>query len=642
MNARCVSLVLVVAVCASACSGGGSAVSTAVDTTPGSSSSSATSLAPSFDLAALTAALKGFTGGSLGDHDVVGDDLISAMGITEALGGEADQILGLASQARDAALAQLPTIAPPVSGFRRRIGANDVMWLIVKNDLPVLLDPGTAGSSDETATNSDDSSSTTPGGGAKATTTVNQSITDSVISSQVQMVIHRVETVVVTDDKGAITFEKTDDRTVTGVMRVCPDNSGVSNASMHAKIAIDATTHPGAAGRVGVHTVGHAETNSAFTGQVDDSAFLQTVTQDFTKTSDWKVTAAAAGGPAREHAGTVDVAFNGISTTADGAGEVSVQGMDASGMSMDGGVTGDGTQDMLTNSIGGAALDLLAITPSYKEAQRLWRNGRCVMIAVPEYKAETPLRSDSQEASQHTENVDQSSSTVFAASLRHRFESSGLNQEVVADLASGDKSLDPQSLPTGAGTLTYVAPAENGKDATVRLTTKSNRGIGTLVLTFHTETLKVQVDISGTQNVAEVFQTTLTIPSIVLTKRPDGSFEGTGTSNMVGSLGPCSPAFTETGVIGLTATQAAQPDGTPTGEWSVVSEQIRSNSDVKFNCEGQTIGAVLAPLGYAYEFVKDLGTMTVPADGGTLTLHKDGSLGALDATVVITVITDNG
>ena len=47
-------------------------------------------------------------------------------------------------------------------------------------------------------------------------------------------------------------------------------------------------------------------------------------------------------------------------------------------------------------------------------------------------------------------------------------------------------------------------------------------------------------------------------------------------------------------------------------------------------------------MGYAYEFVKDLGTMTVPADGGTLTLHKDGSLGTLDATVVITVIIDNG
>ena len=127
----------------------------------------------------------------------------------------------------------------------------------------------------------------------------------------------------------------------------------------------------------------------------------------------------------------------------------------------------------------------------------------------------------------------------------------------------------------------------------------------------HTETLKLQVDISGTQNVADFLPSTLTITSIVLTKRPDGSFEGTGTSNMVGSVGPCSPAFTETG---------DRVDRHPGGrtrrhdEWRVERrlQQIPSNSDVKFNCEGQTIGAILAPLGYAYNFVLDLGTMRCP------------------------------
>lgn len=644
MDLRCIRFSVVVAVVATACSGGGSGTGdTGAPTSGGTTkTTSATSVAPALDLGALTTALKGFTGGSLGNRDVVGDDLIAAMGITEALGGDADQILRLAAGAHDAAIGQLSSTPPPVSGLRRRIGPNDVIWLIVQNDLPPLLDPATTGSHDETATNTDESTSPTPGGGAGATSTISQSFTDSVVASQVQISIHRLEKVVVTDAAGAVTFEKSDDRTITGIMRVCPDITGVSNASVHLEMTIDATTHPGANGRVGVHSVGHAKTNSAFTGQVDDSAFLQAVNQDFTRSSDWKVTAAADGGPAREHAGTLDVAFSGISTTADGAGEVSVNGLDASGMSMNGSVTGDGTQDMLTNSIGGAVLDLLTITPSYKEAQRLWRNGRCVIISAADYKAETPLPTDSQEKSQHTENVDKSSSTAFAVSLRHRFESSPLSQEVVADLAAGDKSLDPDSLPTGSGSVTYVAPDENGKDATVRLSTTSNRGIGTLVLTFHTGTLKLQVDISGTQAVADVFPSTLTITPIVLTKRPDGSFEGTGTSNMVGSLGPCNPAFTETGLIGLTATQAAaSADGTP-GAWSVLSEKIPSNSDVKFNCEGQTIGAILAPLGYAYNFVADLGTMTVPGEGGTLTLHADSTLGALDATVVITVLTGDG
>ena len=73
------------------------------------------------------------------------------------------------------------------------------MWLLVKNDLPPLLDPATEGTADETGTNSDESTSPTPGGGAGATSTISQSITDSVTASQVSMVIHRIEKVVVTD-----------------------------------------------------------------------------------------------------------------------------------------------------------------------------------------------------------------------------------------------------------------------------------------------------------------------------------------------------------------------------------------------------------------------------------------------------------
>ena len=197
MNLRCKRLSVAVVLVASACSGGGGSGSadsgaTSAGGTAGPDSSSATSLAPSFDVAALTAALKGFTGGSLGDHDVVGDDLIAAMGITEALGGEADQILGLAPQGRDDALAQLTTAAPPVSGFRRRIGANDVMWSIVKNDLPVLPIPVRPGPPTKRPPTPMTRARTTPGAGAKATTTVSQSITDSVIASRVQMAIHRL------------------------------------------------------------------------------------------------------------------------------------------------------------------------------------------------------------------------------------------------------------------------------------------------------------------------------------------------------------------------------------------------------------------------------------------------------------------
>ena len=630
MNLSSARLSVVVALLAAACSGGSGGGGGGGGTTD-------TGSAP-FDLAALTVELTGFTEDSLRGHDIVGDDLLAAMGIREALGGEAEQILETAARARDEALTQLPATTPASSGFRTQVVVNDLLWLFVAEDLAAGLEPASRGKGDATKTESTDATRPAPGAGAGATSTISQSETATVTGSQLRISIHRLENVIVTDATGAVAFEKTDDRTVTGEMTVCPDNSGVSNASMRSKISIDVTTHPGAAGRVGVHSVGHAETNSSFTGQVDGDAFLHTVVQDFNKTSDWRVTAAAEGGPAREHAGTVDVAFSGISTPADAAGLISVKAMDVSGITVDGAVTGDGTQDMLTKSIGSAALDLVAITPSYKEAQRLWRNGRCVVIAAPDYAVETPIRIDLQEASQHTENIDQSSTTDFAVSLHHRFDSATLTQEILADLTAGDKSLDPQSLPSGAGTLTYESSDENGKDATVRLSSKSNRGIGTLVLTFHTGKLRLQVDISGTQNLLGIIEVTLTISPIVLTQRPDGSFEGTGASSMVGNLGPCVSAFAETGTIGLTATQALPTNGIIPGEWTVISEQIPGNSDVTFNCEGETIGAAFAPLNYALDFVTTLGAMTVPAGGGTLTLHKEGTFGPIEATVVITVV----
>ena len=195
MNLRCIRLSVVVALVASACSGGGGTGTrdtgaTSIGGTAGSDSSSARSPAPSFDLAALTAALKGFTSGSLGDHDVVGDDLIAAMGISEALGGEADQNLGLAAGARVAALAQLSA-----TSARRRVSPTDrcerCHVAARQERSPTVARPGTAGSADETATNSEESTSPTPGAGAGATSTISQSITDSVVASQVQMSIHR-------------------------------------------------------------------------------------------------------------------------------------------------------------------------------------------------------------------------------------------------------------------------------------------------------------------------------------------------------------------------------------------------------------------------------------------------------------------
>jgi hypothetical protein len=94
---------------------------------------------------------------------------------------------------------------------------------------------------------------------------------------------------------------------------------------------------------------------------------------------------------------------------------------------------------------------------------------------------------------------------------------------------------------------------------------------------------------------------------------------------------------TETGTIGLTATQEKRADGTP-GHWSIVSEMVPTNSNVVLTCGGDSLPGIATFFGgIGYNFVHDLGTIDVPGQGGTVPLHKDGSYGPLDATVVVTV-----
>ena len=648
MTARRLKLMVVAALVCTACSGGSTTrntASTAADSTSGGQPSS------SLDIVALTAAVRSFGAVALTDSDIAGDELILAMGVAKALGTDADNILRLAREANTAAIQQLASPSPLLSGEglvgvrpHPAVAGNDLLWLFLQNDLAAVLDLATerqaVNHEDGQESNTDESSSPDPGAGSGARSTVTSTVSASVTGSEVQITIQRIAKVAVTDSTGAISFESTDDRTVIGNINVCPNAAGLSKASVHSRIAIEATSHAGAGGRVGAHTVGHSETDSSFEGHVDDDATLQSVTQDFERTSTWGSATSAADGAVGEPTGSLSVGFNGISTATKAAGEINIGSFDVSGASGHTDVSGDATTQMAIDSIGGAIVDLVTIKPSYAEAQRLWRNGRCVVVAAPGYKAETPIKTHQQLSSQHTENVDQASETGFAVSLHQRYGGETLTKEIVTELVTGDVSLDPQSLPSGSGTLTYVAPDEDGKDATVKLTSTSNRGIGTLVLTFHTGILTLQVDISGKENFADTIELVLTVSPILLTEQPDGTFAGTGQSKLVGSLGPCSPIVIETGTIALTATRALINEGTTIGDWIIAWAPIAGPADVKFFCD-EEVGSALLPPNLASDFVKDLGTISAPKSGGTLTLHKDGTYGPLDATVVVTVTAEN-
>jgi hypothetical protein len=188
-----------------------------------------------------------------------------------------------------------------------------------------------------------------------------------------------------------------------------------------------------------------------------------------------------------------------------------------------------------------------------------------------------------------------------------------------------------------------VADDEDDKDATVKLTSTSKRGIGTLVLTFHTGTKQLTVTITGSELFDGDIDTKLTYSPVLITKQSDGTFSGGGSSDAKGTFPGCSgTALSETGNIGLTATQATNADGTP-GDWNIVSAMVPTNSNVVVSCNGQSLPGIATFFGgVGYNFVHDLGTMTVPAEGGTLQLHKDGSYGPIDATVVVVVPKGNG
>ena len=77
------------------------------------------------------------------------------------------------------------------------------------------------------------------------------------------------------------------------------------------------------------------------------------------------------------------------------------------------------------------------------------------------------------------------STSSIPVSVIQRIDGSEISTKLVAAL-SGGQSIDPTSLPKTPGSLTYTAPGETGKSATITLTSTSKRGKATLELTAST------------------------------------------------------------------------------------------------------------------------------------------------------------
>jgi hypothetical protein len=113
-----------------------------------------------------------------------------------------------------------------------------------------------------------------------------------------------------------------------------------------------------------------------------------------------------------------------------------------------------------------AALDLGMA--SLASAQVRWQGGGCVKIVA---------------ASPGT--VKAGSTTAIPVNVISIFEGSNVPSKIKAAL-TGAQSIDPTSLAKTPGTLTYTAPGEIGKSATILLTATSKRGKAKLELTANT------------------------------------------------------------------------------------------------------------------------------------------------------------
>jgi hypothetical protein len=136
--------------------------------------------------------------------------------------------------------------------------------------------------------------------------------------------------------------------------------------------------------------------------------------------------------------------------------------------------------DVVDATSSGDSVAYGAVNAAISAAELAWQGGACIQIVA---------------ASPGT--VALNSSTAIPVKVMHKKEGTELAAKLDAKL-EGAVSIDPTVIPKTPGTLTYVAPGETGKSATIELKAKCRRGRATLYLKADTGGKSYRV--SGTSN----------------------------------------------------------------------------------------------------------------------------------------------
>lgn len=606
-------------------------------------------------------------GGQPGDPVDDQVQLLDAMGIRGSLGADADQILALlvgtenAARSKQAAQAPRPRFVTAAfkqvpNLYREEFGglmAGAVGLIGEAGDNPTTQDLGT-----RTVTQTE--------GGRTATATIHGTAIFSSHGSDATLDLSSEVDNTVTDiGSGQPVLTETKTTHMVGELDGCPSTTGLVPAALEVTLDARASTFAGPGGGVASSATGTSVASSKFQGTSDDTATLGAVNQSYTHHETF------------HHSAAGDTTDGELTFTATGIdnGVPAERGFGAfiggwSGATTDATRSGDVTDQMFGPMDTNAGFDFATMNTAYMQAQAIWRDTRCVIVTAPSYIPTSAFAHNAKPT--HTEEVDKSSSTEFDVGLDHRYGQTVTPVKITTAL-NGKESLKPEEIPKPPGTLTFVAPDEDGQDSIVTLTATSRQGIAKLFLTFHTGAKKFQVDIHGTLTTSGFgvsYTATVSLPKVVLELQPDGTYRGTGnltaTMKINGDV-PCPTPFKERGTVILTARRPvaevarqgqANPvlDETAPREWKVTydtgSKVVDSGS-----CLGMSLGQLLqlGPEGMTGPFMTALlgpgtdaayGDLTFKPDGGTVTVKRTVAIGPsqnkINATVAAKVISESG
>ena len=205
-------------------------------------------------------------------------------------------------------------------------------------------------------------------------------------------------------------------------------------------------------------------------------------------------------------------------------------------------VSGDGSSDQqISNWAGTSLITESMILAAAREAQKLWREGKCVELQLDH----------------GDEDVQPDAVVQITAKVRHRFDGNDLDKPVVAKL-DGVKALEPTTKQPAPATVTYTAGPDENDVGRVTFTTTSNRGIAEKTIRFIVRPAAWEVTFEGTDT--ETFgpvanHLEATIEDLRITANGD-VLSGTGDLHLTGTVtsGACSGKLNQTATVTVTGT----------------------------------------------------------------------------------------